>query len=83
MDVCVSGAISMRFHRARNLEGQVRTHCLLYGDRTAEPRPAAMMTFPYLASPQRCDGCNDCVRECPVGALELARGEFEVSALLG
>lgn len=37
----------------------------------AEQPAENMMTFPYLARPERCNGCADCVRECPVNALEL------------
>jgi ferredoxin len=65
MDVCAPRAIDMRVHRAAKVEGNARP-------RGEAERPAEeMMTFPYLASPQRCTGCADCVRECPVNALEL------------
>lgn len=70
-DVCAPGAIAMRAHRAARVEGGVQAHLLLPGSVGAERAPVAMGTFPYLARPERCDGCDACVRECPVSALTL------------
>jgi len=70
-DVCAPDAIAMRVHGAANVEGSVQAHLLLPASRGAERPPEPMGTFPYLARPERCDGCDACVRECPVGALTL------------
>jgi len=67
MDVCAPRAIAMRVHRAAKVEGDAPSR----NRGNAERRPQAMMTFPYLASPEKCNGCGVCVRECPVNALEL------------
>jgi len=71
MDVCVPRAIAMRTHRAANVEGGARTYRALQSSGNTEREPEPMMTFPYLAVPERCNGCGACVRECPTSALEL------------
>lgn len=80
-DVCAPCAIAMRVHRAGRVEGTVRAHLLL-ASHGAERPPETMGTFPYLARPERCDGCGACVRECPVGALALY-GALEPAVLGG
>lgn len=70
-DICAPGAIAMRVHRAGRIEGSVRAYLLLPGSDGAERPPEAMGTFPYLAHPECCDGCDACVKECPVSALTL------------
>jgi len=69
MDVCRPGALRMRTWRGRTVEGP-----RLPGEangQSGEVR-AAPMTFPYLAHPERCDGCGECVAQCPVTVLTLA-----------
>ena len=71
MDVCDTKAIAMRITWPRSPEGKVLTHRLLWsGDQEKLSLPQ-MMTFPYLARPELCDGCKMCVDQCPVNALEL------------
>jgi ferredoxin len=71
MDVCQPDAIVMRTNTPRRIEGNVLSYLQLCSDGNCELPPAEMMTFPYLADPQLCDGCALCVTECPVDALEL------------
>jgi ferredoxin len=84
MDVCPPRAISMRTASRKRVEGARLTLPLLgsFGEPSSEL--ASMMTFPYLAIPEQCDGCGLCVQQCPVPALELlgeASGELrEVSS---
>ncbi len=72
MDVCRPGAMGMRRWRSRTVEGPALSYLRLGTKHNQEKPPAVMMSFPYLAWPERCDGCMDCVRECPVSALALA-----------
>lgn len=71
MDVCQPGAMGMRRWNSRTVEGAHLSYLRLRTKRNPEIPPAGMMTFPYLARPERCDGCMDCVQECPVTALSL------------
>jgi ferredoxin len=79
MDVCAPCAISMRTARTRSPEGNVLTHRFLEPQNPEERASAQMMTFPYLARPALCDGCNACVEQCPVGALVLETNGFSLS----
>lgn len=70
MDVCPPRAISMRTKVPRTVEGD---HiAIAYLD--SGPESVAiegLMTFPWMSSPKRCDGCGLCVQQCPCLALEL------------
>jgi ferredoxin len=35
--------------------------------------PGEAMSFPYLAQAEQCDGCMDCVQQCPICAVEIER----------
>jgi ferredoxin len=70
MDVCSPHALNMRIHSLRKAEGGWMFLALRkYGSEEKQPEP--MMTFPFLAEPEDCDGCMDCVKECPAVALEI------------
>ena len=71
MDVCLPGAIALRPYRTRGLSGGF-SYLLLNSENNPEAPPEAMMTFPYMAYGQACDGCRRCVTECPTGALVLS-----------
>ena len=71
MDVCMPRAISMRTSVSRTVEGKLLTHLHASLDRTMEAVVESAMTFPYLAIPDQCDGCSDCVQGCPTLALQL------------
>ena len=71
MDVCGHRAIAMRTVWSRSPEGKILTHRFLDSPTRGEPASAQMMTFPYLARPELCDGCQACVDQCPVNALVL------------
>ena len=72
MDVCQRQAIAMRLARSRPVEGDALTFLLLQTAHNAEMPPQPKGTFPYLAQPELCDGCGDCIAQCPTGALLLA-----------
>ncbi len=71
MDVCDTKAIAMRTTWPRSPEGKVLTHRLLRSRDHEELSPLQLMTFPYLARPELCNGCYACVYQCPVNALVL------------
>lgn len=71
MDVCTPHAIAMGTNFSKSIEGKNLTNLYLNTKGNIEKLPEQMMTFPYLAYQKRCDGCTDCVNECPVAALEL------------
>ncbi len=71
MDVCIPYTIAMGTNFSKSVEGKNLTTLYLNTKNNAEKLPEQMMTFPYLAYPQRCNGCANCVNECPVTALEL------------
>ncbi len=73
MDVCTPRAIAMGINFSKSIEGKYSTNLYLSTKGNNEKLPEKMMTFPYLAHPQLCDGCANCVGECPVSALELQR----------
>ncbi|HVB97840.1 MAG TPA: 4Fe-4S dicluster domain-containing protein [Candidatus Dormibacteraeota bacterium] len=72
MDVCHRHAIALRPAKATPVEGDALTFLLLRTPRNFETPLQPKGTFPYLAQPELCDGCGDCVKECPTGALLLA-----------
>lgn len=72
MDVCPLGVIAMHVTGIAGVEGSRR----LQENGLA---PGGMMTFPFLASPETCDGCARCVEECPVTALRLERDRQAIS----
>jgi len=60
----------MKVHGGRTIEGALLLPRLVGGgapQRWLEP----MMTYPYMAAAERCDGCGECVEQCPTGALGL------------
>jgi ferredoxin len=67
VDVCTPGALAMRRNSSRHIEGSVFSYLLLPNETPVE----TFETFPYLAFPERCDGCLACVVECPVESLDL------------
>jgi ferredoxin len=71
MDVCAPQAIEMRRWRARTPEGSSLMYRALRSKENREAGVAEMMSFPYLAQPERCDGCGECGEQCPVGALSV------------
>lgn len=71
MDVCVPKAIAMRTTWSRSPEGKAFTYRFLDSRDLEELIPVQMMTFPYLAHPELCDGCETCVDQCPVDSLKL------------
>jgi ferredoxin len=71
MDVCDTKAIAMRTTWPKSPEGKVLTYRLLRSRDQEELSPVPMMTFPYLARPELCDGCEMCVDQCPVNSLVL------------
>jgi ferredoxin len=71
MDVCLPKAIAMRIHKGKTIEG-VYLSCLeLNGAKKKESVFEQMMTFPFMANVDNCDGCMDCVKECPTNAIEI------------
>lgn len=70
-DVCVPDAIRMHTADGRRVEGPLLSYLLLNGPANEEHPPSAMAAFPFLASPSSCNGCHECIEQCPVGALEL------------
>lgn len=70
MDVCSPRAIAMKTHKARTVEG-APSYPALGGPANPERAPEPMMTVPYLAAPERCDGCGQCQAQCPTDALTL------------
>lgn len=71
MDVCVSGAIQMRRWRFRTVEGVFYSYAKLQSARNPEMPVSDMMSFPYLGTAAKCNGCRECVLQCPVSALVL------------
>lgn len=71
MDVCPPQALHMRTWKGQTVEGSL--FCYLGLD--PEAPVADWMTFPYLWAPERCDGCMNCVNQCPVVALQVTRVE--------
>lgn len=65
MDVCAPKALGMRMWRGRTVEGA----CLVRRRGNGGHADPAAGTFPYMAGRERCDGCLECVRECPVEAI--------------
>lgn len=70
MDVCAPGALAMKTHKARTIEGAL-TYLHLAGPGNPESPPAPLMTLPFMAAAERCDGCGDCQAQCPTHALKL------------
>lgn len=72
-------ALGVRAASGRNVEGTVLSYALLDAPANRERPKPPMDTFPYLAAPDDCTGCRDCVVQCSVGVLELFRNGQWVS----
>ena len=72
MDVCHARAIAMHVYRAARVEGGTPVFRALNSPKNPERPLSPQMGFPYLADAKRCDGCGDCVKQCPATALELS-----------
>ncbi len=73
MDVCSPNAIDMRINTGRTIEGDKLVYITLNGKSNHELLPAKMMTFPFMSKEESCNGCMDCVKECPTSAIEIER----------
>ena len=71
MDVCKPHAIEMRLNSSDKIEGDNLAYIFLHCKDNIEVLPTQTMTFPFLAFPKLCDGCRDCVAQCPAVALDL------------
>jgi len=71
MDVCVPKAIDMRIHKGNSIEGKYLTYLEFNGKINKELLPEQMMTFPFMANVESCDGCMICVNECPTLAIDI------------
>ena len=69
MDICPPQAIDMRIHFGHTIEGRGLTYLDLNGFSNSDRAPMPMMTFPFMAHPDLCDGCTICVRECLTNAM--------------
>ena len=73
MDVCQPKAIDMRIHRGKTIEGVNLTYIEFDGSYNTDSVTEQMMTFPFMQNAGYCNGCMDCVNECPVHAIEILR----------
>jgi NAD-dependent dihydropyrimidine dehydrogenase PreA subunit len=64
----------MRRWTGKRVEGEILSHRFLNSPWNQEKGEVAAASFPYLARPEACDGCRECVVQCPVSALELVHG---------
>lgn len=70
-DVCRPCALNMRMYKGSALEGYHLIHVELNNNYNKEQSPAKMMTFPFLELPELCNGCSECVNECPTSAIGI------------
>lgn len=78
MDVCLTKAIDMRTHKGKTIEGDYLAYLEFDGAANKESLPEQMMTFPFMANSELCDGCMICVNECPTSAIDIVNDvEFE------
>ncbi len=73
MDVCLPRAIDMHSYRRRGVEGDVLTYVMLDSQNNVEIPQREKTAFPFMAKAHVCDGCIQCVNECPTSALKLVR----------
>lgn len=69
-DVCLPKAIGMRTHKGKTIEGKM----LIIPDIEVESIDYTtdnLMTFPFMEKDSLCDGCLDCVKECPTSAINI------------
>lgn len=71
MDVCLAKAIQMRIDKGKTIEGNNLVYLELNGKANLELSPEQMMTFPFMANVEHCDGCMICVYECPTSAINI------------
>lgn len=71
MDVCKPGALSMHRFNPPGIEGEVFSYLSISSEVNLERALPVKMSFPYLQIPGLCDGCSECVNECPASALLL------------
>lgn len=71
MDVCLPNAIDMRVNKGSTIEGTELVYLTLNTETNTELPPAKMMTFPFMCNGESCNGCMDCVKECPTSAIDI------------
>ena len=71
MDVCMPNAIDMRVNKGTTIEGVELIYFALNGETNTELPPVKMMIFPFMCKAENCNGCADCVKECPTSAIEI------------
>jgi ferredoxin len=71
MDVCLTKVIDMRINKGKTIEGDYLTYLEFSGAANKELVPGQMMTFPFMANAELCDGCMICVNECPTTAIDI------------
>lgn len=71
MDVCSPKVIEMRIHKGKTIEGERLAYYQLNTKTNTEIFPEQMMTFPFMANSESCNGCMECVKECPTYAIEI------------
>lgn len=71
MDVCIPGAIDMKLHKGNSIEGDSYSYLLLNKKNNYESPLNNMMTFPFMAISNLCNGCMECVKECPTSAIDI------------
>ena len=82
MDVCLPNAIDMRVNKGSTIEGTELVYLTLNTETNTELLLAKMMTFPFMRKGERCNGCMDCVNECPTYAIDINRDSIGIYSIL-
>ncbi|MCX6153878.1 MAG: 4Fe-4S binding protein [Candidatus Kapabacteria bacterium] len=69
VDVCIPEVLLMREYTGKTIEGKTQLKSFEFD--TELIFEISKLSFPFLLNPNDCNGCMECVNECPVMAIEI------------